>query len=44
MQLKVDYFDQFITDQCKNLVKYTSTLEQLFAKFDFKDKTKTDRR
>ena len=43
MQLKVDYFDQFITDQCKNLVKYTSTLEQLFAKFDFKDKTKTDR-
>ncbi len=43
MQLKVDYFDQFITDQCKNLIKYSSALEPLFAKYDFTDKTKIDR-
>ena len=43
MQLKVDYFDQFIKDQCKNLVEYSSALELLFKEFNFDDKSKTDR-
>ncbi|GAH41773.1 unnamed protein product, partial [marine sediment metagenome] len=43
MELKVQNFDQFIQEQCKNLDKYCSGLEPLFNKFNFQDKSQTDR-
>ena len=43
MELKVQNFDQFIQEQCKNLDKYCSALESLFKGFDFQDKSQTDR-
>ncbi len=43
MKLKVQNFDQFIQDQCKNINEYSSSLEPLFKTFNFYDKSKTDR-
>ena len=43
MELKVQNFDQFIQEQCKNLDKYCSSLESLFKEFNFQDKSQTDR-
>lgn len=43
MELKVENFDQFIQDQCKIIIDCISSLESLFKKFNFQDKTKTDR-
>ena len=43
MELKVENFDQFIQEQCKNAQEYVSKLEPLFKVFNFYDKSKTDR-
>jgi len=43
MELKVQNFDRFIQEQCKHLDEYCSALESLFKRFDFQDKSQTDR-
>ena len=43
MELKIQNFKRFIQEQCKNLDNYCSALESLFRRFDFQDKSQTDR-
>lgn len=43
MELKVENFDEFIQEQCINIIGSASTLNKLFMKYNPREKQETDR-